>query len=544
MNHNSTIEDILLLAEQKLSFNSIIHKDHTILLLSIILVVLLLISIINYIDNIKIKDGFKRLGITAVNKAFKIEQKMVKGISDIRTEIHRIKSVPFDVFEKLPKLTDEQIIDRLKKVSQVDSLRETESKEGGNYYYSTKEDHKDFVSKLASNFMYTNIMHFDACRGSQVIENELIGFMASLVNAPKGYTGTCTSGGTESIILAVLTYREYGYKTGIKHPEIIIFESAHVAFFKAAFFLQIKLKVVKINEHTGIGDVEKLLEQINENTVAIVLSGGTYAHGVFDQVEEVSTRLKNTDIMIHVDSCLGGFFTSCSSLKKDGVTPIVDFRNPRVCTISIDPHKYGEAPKGCSLLIFRNEELKKLSIFTQPYWNGGVYATPSMPGSKSASSFVGAWISLVRNGLEGILKNYDIIMETQLNLRKDLRSIPEIELIGLKSSCVVSFMTTKKSRVSVFDLQQTLTEAGWHLSLMQRPNCIHITVTKNNSDNLKGFKAILVKAIEKCRQNPNKSKNSVYSVMYGTMVKIPDERMIEDALKTSIVEINRLKASN
>jgi sphinganine-1-phosphate aldolase len=486
---------------------------------------------------------FKRLGLDVLNKVFSISEKMEKGLNDIKKEVHKAKEVSITpIYDSIPHLSDTEIISRLEKIKAVDQIKEKIGRAGGNYYFSAKEDNRAFISKQASDFFYTNPMHFDSCPGSQLIENELIRFLLELNNAPKGAVGTATSGGTESILLAMLAYREFGLKKGIKDPEIILPESAHAAFLKAAFLFKIKIQMVPVNEETGAFDLRTFLNKINGNTVAVVCSGSTYAHGVIDPVEEVSKALEGKDIWIHVDSCLGGYLTTGSSLKGDGRLPMIDFRNKKVGSISIDPHKYGESPKGCSTILFRNEDLKKASLFFYMQWNGGIYATPSLPGSRSSAPAVGAWISLVRMGKEGLIKNYEAITRTVDIVVKILEEFSEFKIIGKPKSCVVTFKISQTSNLSIFDIQEALKKDEWDLSVMQKPHAIHITVTKNNMENLaKNFSASLKKAIEYAKSKPNCGKDSIYNVFYGSLLKLPDNDMIENAIKTLMVEINRLK---
>lgn len=131
--------------------------------------------------------------------------------------------------------------------------------------------------------MYSNPLHFDQLKGSLQIESELIAWLLDLFNAPKGACGSTSSGGTESILLSMLAYRDYGREVlGISEPEVIVNRSIHVAFEKASFYLGIKLKYVKINPKTGLANVEDFFKKINGNTVAIALSGCNYAHGLVD----------------------------------------------------------------------------------------------------------------------------------------------------------------------------------------------------------------------------------------------------------------------
>ncbi len=168
--------------------------------------------------------------------------------------------------------------------------------------------------------MYTNILHFNEVKGSIHIETELISFMVQLFNGGDKVCGTTTTGGTESIFLAMYSYREYARKYfGIKRPEMIINESCHAAFLKAAHYFNIKLITLKVSQKTGLTKLNQYINAISSNTICIVMSGVNYTHGLADPVYELNAYLskKRSRILMHVDGCLGGYITSISSFLKD-----------------------------------------------------------------------------------------------------------------------------------------------------------------------------------------------------------------------------------
>ena len=541
MNNNSTVQDFLLSVERGLHIQDIKHKEHFILFCLIVISFFLINIACKLWSTVSIKEFLKGVLFSVLDKIVGIRNQVDKEMIKFRQDIHKTKETTIHpIYEKITKLSDKQIEDRISKVIEIDDVNAKLGKEGGNYYYNYHDGHRQFVSNLASNFLYTNIMHFDSCKGSQLMENELVSFFRKLLNGPREAVGTVTIGGTESIFLTMLTMREHGIKIGLTDPEVIMFESAHIAFRKASFYLKLKIKYVKINE-SGEGKVDDLLKEINDQTVGIVLSGGTYANGVVDQIPEVSRRIRGMGLLFHVDSCLGGFMTSISHFKKDGKLPICDFTNTSVTSISIDPHKYGESPKGCSILMFRNEELKKLGLFGYPHWNGGLYVTPSFAGSRGVASIVGAWISLMRFGMEGLVESYDKITKARDDLVKDLKEIKEIEIVGPAEACVVSFKVKKGVGFTIFSLHECLNRLKWSIGLMQKPVSFHITITKGNIANLPNLKNDIRKAMEECRKVGDIGKKSMYSNLYGSLVKIPNEGLIYDCLKISMIEINKLK---
>jgi len=197
--------------------------------------------------------------------------------------------------------------------------------------------------------------------------------------------------------LAVYAYREYAKKHyGIQHPEVIAPSSIHVAFDKGCEYMGVKLRKLPVDEKTGLCSMAQYKKAMNSNTIMIAMSGINYPHGVIDQVFEMNEYLesKRSKILIHVDGCLGGYMTSISQLKQDNRFPVMDFRLKHVGTISCDPHKYGRGPKGCSVLLFRDDKIKGASVFVSQDWTGGIYVTPTLIGSRAAAPVIGAWVAM------------------------------------------------------------------------------------------------------------------------------------------------------
>lgn len=204
-------------------------------------------------------------------------------------------------------------------------------------------------------------------------------------------------------------YREYAKKyLNIKKPEIIVNESIHPAWMKAAYFLGYTVRMIKIDEISGLSSLSQYISKINSNTVVIPMSAISYPHGLVDDIKGMNDYLvkHKKNIWIATDCCLGGYFTSISTKLKDKRFDPVDFSLERVGTITVDPHKYGQSPKGVSLVLFRNMELKCCSLSLHKYWTAGFYGTTGVSGSRSANPVVGAWISMKLFGMKGVIDNY------------------------------------------------------------------------------------------------------------------------------------------
>lgn len=190
---------------------------------------------------------------------------------------------------------------------------------------------------------------------------------------------------------------------GITQPEAIIPESAHAAFIKGCHYFGIKLVYAKKSSDWRV-DVQDVKRLLNRNTIMVVASAPSFPHGVIDPIEEIGELLKNyPQTGLHVDACLGGFILpwlqQLGVLKKK-----FDFEIPRVTSISADLHKYGFAPKGASVILYRNSEYRKHQYFAYCDWSGGLYCSPALQGSRAGGPMAGAWAVFVHMGKKGFLE--------------------------------------------------------------------------------------------------------------------------------------------
>ena len=547
MNNFTPVKNYVLKIAKSVLIDSNGNLNEYVLVLLVILLTLHVIYLISFflsLSDLKLIKKLKKRIFRFVVKFKKLEGELQKGIDDCTDEIKKLKNIDLIRHPILKEaLTEKQIDDKLKKVIEIDEKHESTGKISGSFYNKYNSDLKNFICEKVKKFLYSNVLHWDHSTGILQLETELINWMLRLFNAPEKGVGSTSIGGTESIFLAVLCYREYGRKIlGIKKPEILINESAHCAFEKAAFYLNMKVRKIKINHDTGLSKFTDFTKNINRNTCVVVMSAINYSHGLVDQIEKMNNYLLKTKskLYIHVDSCLGGYLTSISSLKKDKRFQICDFRNERVGTISCDPHKYGRGPKGCSVIMFRNDELKKGSIYVDSDWNGGVYATPSLPGSRSGIGFIGSWIALQKQGMPGLIDNYNKITNCIDYVREEINKTGDLVCIGNPRGAAIGFKWRNDPK-KILSFQIALKDCGWNLPSIQKPFGIHISVTRANFEELsKSFIPAVKNAIKLLKENPEKYSKSFNLALYGTLVQLPDDDYVHEVIKASFIELNRL----
>jgi hypothetical protein len=243
-------------------------------------------------------------------------------------------------------------------------------------------------------FLHVNTLQRDLCPSMSHMEYEIITMTADLLHGSavseldpnQKVCGVIGAGGTESILNAVLGYRNWAHSRGIEHPQMILPDTAHPAFLKGAHLFGLELVVVPTDPVSTLVDPAAVRAAITPRTAVIVGSAGNYAYGTIDPIEALSTIAVETGVGLHVDGCLGGWILPWGQRLGYANIPVFDFRLPGVTSISADTHKYGYGPKGVSVLLWRDASYRRHHYFVEPDWNGGIYASAALLGSRSGGS--------------------------------------------------------------------------------------------------------------------------------------------------------------
>ncbi|KAL7094018.1 hypothetical protein ACP275_11G074900 [Erythranthe tilingii] len=392
------------------------------------------------------------------------------------------------------------------------------------------EGHFSLINKACSMFAHTNPLHQDVFQSVVKFEAEVVAMTAALLGSKEKSSGgqicgNMTSGGTESILMAVKTSRDYmKINKGITCPEMIIPVSAHSAYDKAAQYFKIKLWRVPVGPDFR-ADVKAIKRHINRNTILIVGSAPGFPHGIIDPIEEMGKLASTNGICLHVDLCLGGFVLPFAR-KLGYPVPPFDFSVDGVTSISVDVHKYGLAPKGTSVVLYRNHELRKNQFVAVTEWSGGLYVSPTIAGSRPGGLVAGAWAAMMSLGLEGYLENTRKIMEASKRIEKGVRQIPELFVVGRPDMTIVAFGSNV---LDIFEVNDIMSSKGWHLNALQRPNSIHICVTLQHVTVTEDFLKDLTDSVQTVKANPGPI-NGGLAPIYGAAGKMPDRGMVQDLL--------------
>jgi len=421
----------------------------------------------------------------------------------------------------------------------------SDSSENPNDPLGFKKNHEELLAKAFQYFMHTNPLHTDCFLYTRKMESEVIRMTGSLMNGKydrttgEGVVGAVTSGGTESIIMALKAYRDRARveKPWIKHPEIVAPRSVHCAFEKGCHYLGLKLRHIEIDFETYQVRMDLVKKAINSNTILLVGSAPAYSHGIIDPIDELSELAVKYDVGLHVDCCLGGFVVPfAKKLGLDIGVKEFDFTLPGVTTMSVDTHKFGLAPKGSSVLLFKNRDLRKYMYFVTTDWMGGIYASPTMSGSRSGAIVAAAWASMMHVGEKGYMEAARRIVSTVTAMKKGIREqIPELKVCGDPKAMVIAFESSPEHKINVYQVMDFMSHRGWSLNALQFPTSVHLCVTLNTAteERAQEFIKDLKDAVVEVKKNGDNIKGN--APMYGLAVSIPDRSLV-GSLATNVVD--------
>lgn len=398
--------------------------------------------------------------------------------------------------------------------------------------YWPGEAHYDLVSAANQRLLSANGLNPMAFKSTKKLETEVVQMTASMLGAPEGAVGTMTAGGTESLLCAVFAARERARtrRPWIRRPNLVIAETVHPAVDKAAHYFGIAIKRVPVDAD-GRAPASGFRRRIDRNTVLVIASAPSYPWGVVDPIAEIAAVTKKRGVPFHVDACFGGFILPW--LERIGVAvPTWDFRIDGVTSMSADVHKYGYAPKGASVVIYRDMSYLRHQFFVATHWKGGVYASPTLAGTRPGGPMAAAWASLVGMGEDGFLKLAREAWSGSEALRAGLRAIPGLRVLGLPHSTIVTYASDDPA-VDINALADQLGAAGWSVDRQQYPASIHCTVNAANGPVIDKYLADVRAAVEAVRADPSlatKGNAAIYGLLSAVPLASVSERAVRDVM--------------
>lgn len=435
----------------------------------------------------------------------------------------------FISFSRLPEagLDRQAILAEMEKLNAIEQARWKDGYVSGGVYHGD-DTHVDFLNRVYAINSQSNPLHADVWPSTTKFEAEIVSMTAGMLGADKtddNIVGALSSGGTESILLAMKTYRDWAReKKHVTKPEIIAPATAHAAFDKAAEYFGMKTIRIPVGPDWR-ADVAATQAAMTENTVVLVGSAPPFPHGIVDPIEELSELARRHGCGFHTDACLGGFLLPWAE-KLGYNVPSFDFRLPGVTSISADTHKYGYAAKGTSVILYRGTDLRHYQYFSVADWPGGIYFSPTFAGSRPGALSAACWAAMVSMGEQGYLDAARRILETTAWLKQEMRKIPEIKVMG-DPLFLIAFQS---ETLNVYKISEFMSQRHWGLNGLHLPPSVHICLTlRHTQPGVKErFLEDLKAAIEHVKQHPDSPEG--LGPIYGLASAVEMRDMVKEIL--------------
>lgn len=362
-------------------------------------------------------------------------------------------------------------------------------------------------------FIHENGLSLDAFPSLRKMETELLGWCCELFGGGPASAASLTSGGTESILMAVKTARDAAARAT---PNLVLPVSAHPAFDKAAHYLGVAVRKVPLRADLR-ADVDAMAAAIDGDTVLVVGSAYGFPHGVVDDIPAIAALAQSRGVPCHVDACLGGFILAF----EDEPVPF-DLRVPGVTSLSADLHKYGYAAKGSSVVVYADRSYRRHQFFAATDWPGGLYGSPTLAGTRPGGGIAAAWAVLRHLGRDGYAHLTRVVLHTAAALRAAIAGTPGLRLLGDGRHSVIAFTGDD---LDVYAVDEGLRERGWHLDRLQNPNGLQMIVTPAHVQAASAFEADLAEVTAAVRDGRRTAGSD--AAVYGALATLPDRAMVQ-----------------
>ena len=395
--------------------------------------------------------------------------------------------------------------------------------------YYVDDEHDQLLKAAHAELASANYLNPLAFKSLHRMEQEVVRMTANMLHGNDDVVGVMSSGGTESILLAMFGYRQRARKRlpRVTAPEVVLPVTIHPAFDKAAELFGLTLRKAPVDENRSVisASMEGL---INENTILLVASAPSYPNGVLDPIEAIGAIAEKHELPLHVDACVGGFMLPW--LERLGhVVPPWDYRIPGVSSISADVHKFAYGAKGASVITYRHMDYLRHQFVVTTDYPGGIYISPTLLGTRPGGPIAAAWAGMKHLGENGYLRLAEKLMDGAQRLRAGLIAIPGVRIVGNPCMNLISYATIDNTP-DIFVIADQLEERGWMVERQQLPDCIHLTVLPTNVDRIGEYLEDLRAAHAYAAAHPGAVAKGNAAV-YGLMARIPFRGMVDTSVR-------------
>ncbi|MFN0186634.1 MAG: pyridoxal phosphate-dependent decarboxylase family protein [Aquabacterium sp.] len=390
--------------------------------------------------------------------------------------------------------------------------------------YWLDEDYDRFLGQAWQRFSSANGLNPGAFRSLKRMETQIVAAAAQLHHGDDQVCGVLTSGGTESCLLAAKTWRDHARRTrGVTRPQMVLAPTAHVAWYKACEYFDLEPRLLPLDAD-GLADAAQLDALITDQTALVVASAPNYPNGGIDPIGALGEVARRRGVPVHVDACVGGFILPFMAMNGRDL-PAWDWRVPGVMSISADLHKYGYAAKGASVITYRRLELMKHQMFVKPQWEGGMFASPALLGTRPGGAYAAAWVALHHHGVDGYRALARRAIEAFDRLREGVAAMPELRVIGRPSGPLLAY-GARDPALAIHAVGDRMDARGWRVNRVQHPDGLHAMVTAQHLDVAERYLDDLKAAVAEVRADPALVGRGS-AATYGLMAGITDPAMAE-----------------
>lgn len=342
------------------------------------------------------------------------------------------------------------------------------------YVFNPGEDVMQVAKDAYALYQSENGLGMAAFPSIKSMEDDVVSMGLRLLNGPDEACGNMTSGGTESIMLAVKACRDQAAAAGrdVLGGRIVVPRSAHPAFDKAARYLGLEVVRVPVAKDFT-ADVEAMAAAIDAKTLMLVGSAPCFPYGVMDPIAQLGEVAEAHDVWLHVDACVGGYFAPFA--RMNGIElPEFDFSVPAVRSMSADLHKYGYAAKGASTIFHRSQAQRDFQGFSFDDWPAGGMTTPTLAGTRPGGAFASAWAVMHYLGVEGYREKTRLVTDTRVKLMSAIDAIDGLHTFGDPQLGLFAFGA---ERANIFAIWGQLKAKGWFTGVITEPKGIQLMLS-------------------------------------------------------------------
>ena len=326
------------------------------------------------------------------------------------------------------------------------------------------------------------------------MEKDVISMGLGLLHGPEGATGAMTSGGTDSITMAIKTARDYARANGRakERANVILPQSAHLAFDKACHLMDIEVRRIPLKTDGSFeADVSAMEAACDVDTIMMVGSAPNFPHGIIDPIEALGEAATRKNVWLHVDACVGGYFAPFARMNGVPVPPF-DFDVPAVCSMSADLHKYGYAAKGASTVLFRSQELYAHMPFDLSCWSGAPMKTPTLAGTRPGGAISAAWAVMNYLGVDGYRRLQGLVCDTRKRVEEGVRALG-FEVLGNPMLGLIAFRHPDHHAFAIYG---EIFKRGWFTSATKEPPSLHLMLSPRHADFIDAYLADLAESVK------------------------------------------------